>query len=71
LVQASTRQIQEVSRAFARAHELVWQLFSGAICATTLLNKTKTITWQLTLGQANHLGVTIEADIIKQKLPGI
>jgi len=47
----------------------VWQLFSGAICATTLLNKTKTITWQLTLGQANHLGVTIETDIIKQKLP--
>lgn len=33
-----------------------------------LLNKTRTITADLT-GQTNHLGVTIEADIIKQKLP--
>lgn len=67
----STRQIQEVSTAFAEAHRL--GLFTILWCY--LRNpafKTPTedlhVSADLT-GQANHLGVTIEADIIKQKLP--
>ena len=43
----------------------------GAICATLLSRRrrlTTTLSADLT-GQANHLGVTIEADIIKQKQP--
>ena len=67
----ATRQLQEIAIAFARAHELgmatvLWCYlrndgfkkdgvdYSGAADLT---------------GQANHLGVTIQADIIKQKLP--
>jgi len=66
----STRQIQEVSRAFARAHELgmatiLWcYLRNGAFKQ----DKDYHLAGDLT-GQANHIGVTIEADIIKQKLP--
>ena len=65
------RQIQEVRHAFARAHEL--GLFT--ILWTYLRNdafKTKEADYTLSAdltGQANHLGVTIEADIIKQKQP--
>jgi class I fructose-bisphosphate aldolase len=66
----SKRQIQEVTRAFERAHEL--GLFCILWCY--LRNpafKTKEADFHeaadLT-GQANHIGVTIEADIIKQKL---
>ncbi|HWP45082.1 MAG TPA: class I fructose-bisphosphate aldolase [Blastocatellia bacterium] len=67
----STRQIQEVSQAFARAHEL--GMFTVLWCY--LRNpafKTKEADYHLAAdltGQANHLGVTIEADIIKQKMP--
>ncbi len=66
----STRQIQEISRAFKRAHELgmvtiLWcYLRNNAFKA----DKDYHVAADLT-GQANHLGVTIEADIIKQKLP--
>ena len=67
----STRQIQEVSEAFAQAHEL--GLFTVLWCY--LRNnafKKDGVDYHgaadLT-GQANHIGVTIEADIIKQKLP--
>lgn len=66
----STRQIQEVSRAFARAHELgmatiLWcYLRNGAFKQEQDYHLAADLT-----GQANHLGVTIEADIIKQKLP--
>jgi class I fructose-bisphosphate aldolase len=67
----STRQIQEVSEAFARAHEL--GMFTVLWCY--LRNngfKKDGVDYHgaadLT-GQANHIGVTIEADIIKQKLP--
>jgi fructose-bisphosphate aldolase, class I len=67
----ATRQIQEVSEAFARAHEL--GLFTVLWCY--LRNngfKKDGVDYHgaadLT-GQANHIGVTIEADIIKQKLP--
>jgi len=66
-----TRQLQEVARAFEQAHDL--GLFTVLWCY--LRNnafKTEKADYHeaadLT-GQANHLGVTIEADIIKQKLP--
>jgi class I fructose-bisphosphate aldolase len=67
----STRQIQEVSEAFARAHELgmvtvLWCYTRNAAFKT----KDKDYHTSADLsGQANHLGVTIGADIIKQKLP--
>jgi class I fructose-bisphosphate aldolase len=67
----SDRQIVEVSRAFRRAHELglvtvLWCYLRNAAF------KTEKVDYHLAAdltGQANHLGVTIEADIIKQKLP--
>jgi class I fructose-bisphosphate aldolase len=67
----SKRQIQEVAESFQQAHEL--GLFTVLWCY--LRNpafKTKETDYHLAAdltGQANHLGVTIEADIIKQKLP--
>jgi class I fructose-bisphosphate aldolase len=67
----STRQIEEVSRAFARAHQL--GLFTILWCYTrNNAFKTKEKDYHVSAdltGQANHLGVTIESDIIKQKLP--
>jgi class I fructose-bisphosphate aldolase len=66
----SDRQIVEVSQWFARAHELgmatiLWcYLRNNAFKA----DKDYDLAADLT-GQANHLGVTIQADIIKQKLP--
>ncbi len=67
----SHRQIEEVSLAFKRAHEL--GLFTILWCylrnnAFKTKEKDYHVSADLT-GQANHLGVTIEADIIKQKLP--
>ena len=66
----STRQIQEVSRAFREAHEL--GMFTVLWCYTRnnafKQDKDYHLSADLT-GQANHIGVTIEADIIKQKLP--
>ena len=67
----STRQIQEVSEAFARAHEL--GMFTVLWCYLRSDGfKKDGVDYHgaadLT-GQANHLGVTIQADIIKQKLP--
>jgi class I fructose-bisphosphate aldolase len=66
----SGRQIIEVASAFARAHELglatiLWcylrnNAFKGSLDYHVAADLT---------GQANHLGVTIQADIIKQKLP--
>jgi class I fructose-bisphosphate aldolase len=67
----SKRQIQEVTEMFYQAHEL--GMFTVLWCY--LRNpafKTKETDYHLAAdltGQANHLGVTIEADIIKQKLP--
>ena len=67
----STRQLQEVSEAFAQAHEL--GMFTVLWCY--LRNpafKKDGIDYHAAAdltGQANHLGVTLEADIIKQKLP--
>jgi fructose-bisphosphate aldolase, class I len=67
----SDRQIQEVSSWFAEAHQLglvtvLWCYLRNAAFATP--DKNFDLAADLT-GQANHLGVTIEADIIKQKLP--
>lgn len=67
----SKRQIQEVSSAFKYAHELgmatiLWCYTRNAAFKTK--EKDYHVSADLT-GQANHLGVTIEADIIKQKLP--
>ena len=66
----SGRQIVEVAKAFHEAHELAWRPSCGATRATTPSRQDKDyhVSADLT-GQANHLGVTIEADIIKQKLP--
>jgi len=67
----STRQIVETSLAFKRAHELglatvLWCYLRSSSFKTK--EKDYHVSADLT-GQANHLGVTIEADIIKQKLP--
>src|SRR5689334_17483900 len=67
----SDRQIQEVSRAFQQAHELglvtvLWCYLRNSAFKT---EQADFHTAADLTGQANHLGVTIEADIIKQKLP--
>ncbi|OQY92291.1 MAG: fructose-bisphosphate aldolase [Sphingobacteriales bacterium UTBCD1] len=67
----STRQIQEVSKAFEMAHEMgmatiLWCYLRNPAFKTK--EKDYHVSADLT-GQANHIGVTIEADIIKQKLP--
>jgi len=67
----STRQLQEVSEAFAEAHEL--GMFTVLWCYTrNPAFKTDDVDYHTAAdltAQANHIGVTIEADIIKQKLP--
>jgi class I fructose-bisphosphate aldolase len=67
----STRQITEISRAFAYAHELgmatiLWCYLRNPAFKTKEgdMHTAADLT-----AQANHLGVTIQADIIKQKLP--
>jgi len=67
----SRRQIEEVSAAFAKAHKLgmftiLWCYLrnDGFVKDGIDYHASADLT-----GQANHLGVTIEADIIKQKLP--
>jgi class I fructose-bisphosphate aldolase len=67
----STRQIQEITQAFELAHELgmvtiLWCYLRNPAFKTA--DKDYHVAADLT-GQANHLGVTIQADIIKQKLP--
>ena len=67
----SSRQLIEISRAFHEAHELgmatvLWCYVRNPAFAVN--GKNYELSADLT-GQANHLGVTIEADIIKQKLP--
>ncbi|MFM8532506.1 MAG: class I fructose-bisphosphate aldolase, partial [Acidimicrobiia bacterium] len=67
----SKRQIVEVSELFQQAHAL--GMFTVLWCyLRNSAFKTKEADYHLAAdltGQANHLGVTIEADIIKQKLP--
>jgi len=67
----STRQIQEISDAFQMAHEIgmctiLWCYTRNNAFKTK--EKDYHVSADLT-GQANHLGATIQADIIKQKLP--
>ena len=69
----SSRQIQEVSQAFKYAHELgmatvLWCYLRNP--AFKVDDKDYHSSADLT-GQANHIGATIEADIVKQKLPTI
>jgi len=67
----SSRQIQEVSEAFYLAHELGMATVLWCYLRNNAFKKDGTdyhVAADLT-SQANHLGVTIEADIIKQKQP--
>jgi len=66
----SGRQIVEVSQAFALAHEMGLATILWCYLRNNAFKKDKDyhVSADLT-GQANHLGVTIQADIIKQKLP--
>jgi class I fructose-bisphosphate aldolase len=66
----SGRQIVEVAQAFALAHELGLATVLWCYLRNNAFKKDKDyhVSADLT-GQANHLGVTIQADIIKQKLP--
>lgn len=68
---SSQREIEETTRAFSRAHEL--GMFTVLWCYLrnkAFKSKDRDYHFSADLtGQANHLGVTIEADIIKQKLP--
>ncbi|HZW65382.1 MAG TPA: class I fructose-bisphosphate aldolase, partial [Hanamia sp.] len=66
----STRQLQEVSEAFALAHELgmctiLWCYLRNDAFK---VNGTDYSTSADLTGQANHIGVTLQADIIKQKM---
>jgi fructose-bisphosphate aldolase, class I len=66
----SRRQIVEVSEAFARAHELGMATILWCYLRNSVFKKDGVdyhLSADLT-GQANYLGVTIEADIVKQKL---
>jgi len=69
----SRRQLHEVAEAFAEAHQLgmftvLWCYVRNSAFKTS--QGDHSLSADLT-GQANHLGVTIQADIIKQKLPEI
>ena len=66
------RQLLEISEAFSEAHDLgmftvLWCYLRNSDFKSRTA-RTTTLAADLT-GQANHLGVTIQADIIKQKLP--
>jgi class I fructose-bisphosphate aldolase len=66
----SSRQIVEVSEAFKVAHEMGLATILWCYLRNPAFKKDKDYHLAADLsGQANHLGVTIEADIIKQKLP--
>ena len=67
---ASARQIVEVSQAFHAAHDMGLATILWCYLRNPAFKKDKDYHLSADLsGQANHLGVTIEADIIKQKLP--
>jgi class I fructose-bisphosphate aldolase len=66
----STRQIQETAEAFQLAHELGMATILWCYLRNDAFKDDKDYHTSADLtGQANHLGATIEADIIKQKLP--
>ena len=67
----SRRQLQEIAAAFAEAHSLgmftvLWCYVRNGAFKTAAGDQSLAADRS---GQANHLGVTIEADIIKQKMP--
>jgi len=66
----ATREITEIAHAFALAHELGLATVLWCYLRNPAFKKDKDyhVSADLT-GQANHLGATIQADIIKQKLP--
>lgn len=67
----STRQLQEVAQAFEMAHELGMATVLWCYTRNNAF-KVEGVDYHTSAdlsGQANHLGVTIQADIIKQKLP--
>ena len=67
----SNQQIIEVAEAFERAHELGMATVLWCYLRNSAFKKDGVdyhVSADVT-GQANHLGVTIQADIIKQKLP--
>ena len=66
----SHRELIEIAQAFALAHELGMATVLWCYMRNSAFKKDKDyhVSADLT-GQANHLGVTIQADIIKQKLP--
>ncbi|MFH9980099.1 class I fructose-bisphosphate aldolase [Streptomyces sp. NPDC017179] len=69
----SDRQLREASEVFARAHELGMFTVLWCYLRNSAFKKNGvdySVSADLT-GQANHLGVTIEADIVKQKQPEI
>ncbi|MDT8436548.1 MAG: class I fructose-bisphosphate aldolase [Gemmatimonadota bacterium] len=68
----SGRQIQEIAEAFALAHELGMATVLWCYLRNSEFKRDRDyhVAADLT-GQANHLGVTIQADVIKQKLPEI
>ncbi|MCS6790464.1 MAG: class I fructose-bisphosphate aldolase [Bacteroidia bacterium] len=66
----SSRQIQEIAEAFEYAHELGMVTVLWAYLRNKAFNADKDYHLAADLtGQANHLAATIQADIIKQKLP--
>src|ERR1035437_1167077 len=66
----SARQIVEVAQAFAEAHEMGLATVLWCYLRNSAFKKDKDYHTAADLtGHANHLGVTIQADIIKQKLP--
>jgi class I fructose-bisphosphate aldolase len=67
----SDRQLQEIARAFHEAHQLGMATVLWCYVRNNAFKKDG-VNYETAAdltGQANHLGVTIEADIIKQKLP--
>lgn len=66
----ATREITEIADAFAYAHELGMATVLWCYLRNPAFKKDKDyhVSADLT-GQANHLGSTIQADIVKQKLP--
>jgi len=69
----SDRQIQEVSQAFATAHELGMATILWCYVRNEgfTIDGTNYETSADLTGQANHLGATLEADILKQKQPDV
>lgn len=66
----SSRQIQEVSKAFSYAHKLGMATILWCYLRNEIFQQNVDYHFSADLtGQANHLGSTIKADIVKQRLP--